>query len=267
MSKDVHGDRMKYYEGLETNQTFMKGLPIYARLDGRGFSKFTKVFDYPHDTKLRQIFTEVCKHLVKEFNCDLAFHQSDEISLLIAKKDELGNINTGDIILGGKKQKLTSLMAAEATGAFIINALKIYPEHTEHVLNNVPTFDCRVFNVPSVTEGINQFVWRERDCTKNSISMLGRAYFSHKELHNKNLAEIQDLLYTKNVNWNDMPTEFKRGTYIKRVTKPVIINGTEVLRSFIEPFDVPPIVNVVNKEGVLLRSEEPLYTKDKLCTK
>ena len=42
MSTDALGDRMKAYERQETEQRFIPLLPIYARIDGRGFSKFTK---------------------------------------------------------------------------------------------------------------------------------------------------------------------------------------------------------------------------------
>jgi tRNA(His) 5'-end guanylyltransferase len=42
--------------------------------------------------------------------------------------------------------------------------------------------------------------------------MLGQCHFSHKELHKKSCNDIQDMLMTqKGINFNDMPTEFKRG--------------------------------------------------------
>lgn len=254
MKRDEHGDRMKYYEQIETSKRLMKGLPIYARLDGRSFSKFTKVFEYPYDEKLRQVFDEVCKHLIKEFNCCLAFHQSDEISLLIASESEYG-INVDSIIFDGKIQKLCSLLASACTAKFITSALEHMPEHTEHILKNVPTFDCRVFNVPSMSEAIAQFVWREKDATKNSVSMLARAHFSHKELHNKNSGEMIQMLESKGVVWADMPFAFKRGSYLKK--KKVMRNGIE--RNIIEVFEVPPITKISNNIGVLLYNEEPIF--------
>jgi len=36
------GDRMKDYESYETNRRFLPNLPIYARIDGHGFSRFTQ---------------------------------------------------------------------------------------------------------------------------------------------------------------------------------------------------------------------------------
>lgn len=49
---DSFGDRMKLYEGLEAQRKFMPGLPVVARLDGRGFSRFTKGMDRPFDQRM-----------------------------------------------------------------------------------------------------------------------------------------------------------------------------------------------------------------------
>ena len=51
-SKDELGDRMKQYEGMEASVTFMPYLPIVARIDGRSFSKFTKPFQRPFDSRI-----------------------------------------------------------------------------------------------------------------------------------------------------------------------------------------------------------------------
>ena len=72
-------------------------------------------------------------------------------------------------------------------------------------------FDCRCFNIPK-EEVANCFIWRQQDATRNAIQMLGQTYFSHKELNGKSCNAIQDMLMLqKNINFNDMPTEFKRG--------------------------------------------------------
>lgn len=51
-SKDSFGDRMKMYEGAEAQRKFLPGLPIVARLDGRGFSRFTKGLNRPYDQRM-----------------------------------------------------------------------------------------------------------------------------------------------------------------------------------------------------------------------
>ena len=72
-------------------------------------------------------------------------------------------------------------------------------------------FDARCFSVPE-DEVVNCFIWRQQDATRNAIQMLGQCNFSHKELNGKSCNDIQDMLMTqKGINFNDMPTEFKRG--------------------------------------------------------
>jgi tRNA(His) guanylyltransferase len=45
--------------------------------------------------------------------------------------------------------------------------------------------------------------------------MVGRAYFSHKELHKVNCNQIQEKLFQeKGINFNDLPTYQKRGACI-----------------------------------------------------
>lgn len=44
---ETFGDRMKTYESIETGRKFIPLLPVYARIDGRCFSKFTRDMDRP----------------------------------------------------------------------------------------------------------------------------------------------------------------------------------------------------------------------------
>jgi tRNA(His) 5'-end guanylyltransferase len=73
-------------------------------------------------------------------------------------------------------------------------------------------FDARVFNIPK-EEVANLIYWRQLDAARNSIQMVGQAYFSHNELHGKNQNDIQEMLWsTHGINWNDYPTHLKRGS-------------------------------------------------------
>ena len=58
MSKDDFGNRMKAYEAAETERSFMPLLPIYARIDGRGFSGFTRGLDRPFDLRITRAMIE-----------------------------------------------------------------------------------------------------------------------------------------------------------------------------------------------------------------
>lgn len=91
-------------------------------------------------------------------------------------------------------------------------------------------FDARCFNIPK-EEVTNLIYWRQLDASRNSIQMVGRANFSHKELQNKSCNQIQDMLMEqKGINWNDLPIYQKRGSCcIKdKNYKPVVCDDDEI---------------------------------------
>jgi tRNA(His) 5'-end guanylyltransferase len=91
-----------------------------------------------------------------------------------------------------------------------------------------PLFDSRAFTIPSQVEVANYFIWRQRDCVRNSVSMAAQANFSHKRLQGLNGDQMQELLWSeKGVNWNDYPDGAKRGRICRRVTAPEEVTYTD----------------------------------------
>lgn len=93
-------------------------------------------------------------------------------------------------------------------------------------------FDARCFNIPK-EEVTNLLYWRQDDAAKNSIQMVGRAFFSHKELHKKSRNDIQDMLMTqKGINWNDFPTYQKRGSCCIKTEEKIMEDITIIKNRF-----------------------------------
>jgi len=270
MGKDRYdslGDRMKMYESQETQRRFIPTLPVYARIDGRSFSSFTRGMKRPFDEQMTNAMIETTKALVKQTNAVIGYTQSDEISLMWYSP----NVKSS-IFFDGKIQKINSQLAAIASVYFLQEAQKYWPEK---LTKGLPTFDSRVFSLPSKEEAVNCFLWREWDATKNSYSMAAHSYYSAKQLHGKNSSQKQEMLFAKGLNWNDYPTSFKRGTYVKRVVKDVKIDDETwakipdgkkpesrmAKRSFIEVVDVPPLASVENRAGFFFDGEDPLVCK------
>jgi len=207
--RDSFGDRMKQYESPTTSRVAFKGLPIVARLDGKAFHTFTKGLKRPYDTRLTELMVALTKELVDRYGASCGYTQSDEISLVWYVEAN----SVSDYPFGGRLQKLESLLASFA-GAYFNKMLASYlPEKVDAI----PTFDCRAFVVPTLLEAVNTLIWRQQDCTKNAITMAAYAYYSHKECMNKNGAEKQEMLFKKDINFNDYPYFFKRGTFVRRV--------------------------------------------------
>src|SRR5579859_8052697 len=87
MSQDSLGDRMKMYESIESDRRFMPLLPIVARMDGVGFSKFTRGMNRPYDQRMSEAMVETTKQLVKMTGAVCGYTQSDEITLAWYSQD------------------------------------------------------------------------------------------------------------------------------------------------------------------------------------
>jgi tRNA(His) 5'-end guanylyltransferase len=81
-TKDNFGDHMKSYEKQTCGIKMLPRIPVIARLDGKGFSKFTKGLKRPYDERLSKLMVETTKYLVKETNANCGYTQSDEITLV-----------------------------------------------------------------------------------------------------------------------------------------------------------------------------------------
>lgn len=204
--KDNMGDRMKIYEKFSESK-LLPMLPTFARVDGRSFHSFTKGLVRPFSEEFGRCMKRTALNLAKETNALLTYTQSDEITLMWYSD----NIKS-QIWFNGKHSKMVSSISSLATLYFYREVCEILPKYK----NKLPTFDSRVWQVPTHAEAVNTFLWRELDATKNSISMAARTVYSDKALFGKNSNEKQNMLFLAGINWNYYPTHFKRGTYIKR---------------------------------------------------
>lgn len=208
-SKDNLGDRIKHYEKLETEDYLIPMLPTIVRLDGRSFSKFTKSFD-TFDEDMYEAMVETTKFLVKESNALIGYTQSDEITLILYTD----NVNS-QILFNGKKHKLLSNLASLASVKFY-DVLCYLKEHKD-LPNSFPSFDCRIFQVPTKMEAWNALLWRVQDAVKNSIQSLAQSHISHKRLQGMNQKQQITLLEKEGVHWNELPNRFKEGTFVRKV--------------------------------------------------
>jgi len=266
--KLILGDRCKLYEDIEAKRKAMPGLPLMARLDGKAFHTFTKGLPRPYDPRLSELMIDTTKYLVEKTQAKIGYTQSDEISLFWYEPDI-----TSEIYFDGRWQKLCSVLSGMASAKFTKELAQRIPERSESVV----CFDCRVWQVPSISEVIMTYVWREDDATKNSISMAAEEYYSTKELMNKHSKDKQEMLWQKGINWNDYPVFFKRGTYVKRFTEERVLTKAELeriplnhrpdedavfTRSSVKVLDMPPIRRVMNLKEVLMDQVLPIESKD-----
>lgn len=205
---DSLGDRMKHQYENRTRYFLPRRTYTILRVDGKSFHTFTKNCDRPWDNKLVEAMNHAAIDLCKwtQGSC-FAYVQSDEISILLTDFAQ----DKTEAYFDGNLQKIVSVSASLVTATF--------NDWYHHLHKSIQThnalFDCRAFTIPDPTEVKNYFIWRQQDATRNSISSLAQAHFSTKQLHGLSSNQMQERLHkVKGVNWNNLPTEQKRGRII-----------------------------------------------------
>lgn len=261
-----------YSKWLEKNfspEVMIPLLPVIIRLDGNNFSKWTKNLNKPFDEGFSNLMIETTKFLVKETNSIVGYTQSDEITLILYSDD----INKS-IYNDGKKQKILSKLTSNCSNFFNSQVSKYLPSQ-----NNIANFDCRIYQVPTLSDACSQLLWRENDATKNSISMLAQNMFSYNDLLKLNGNQLQNKMLTeRGINWNDLPVKFKRGTYIRRTKKYIEFTPDElsrlpilhearlnpqlkIERNVIEQIELPIFSKITNKVEVIFNGENPIINR------
>ena len=228
---DELGKRMKRYEAIP-QISLMRRTPVAIRIDGKAFHTFTKHLHKPWDNLFQGAMQETMKYLCQNIqNCVIGYQQSDEITLILTDYETL----TTDAWFGYEVQKLCSISASMATMKFnkaldeqlskyieyllTTNTRKenwlseeedVYTEAVNQAVLKGAMFDARCFNIPK-EEVTNLIYWRQVDAVRNSIQSMGQAYFSHKQLMNKNTKEVRKMLEENGTPWEGRPAAEQRG--------------------------------------------------------
>lgn len=249
---DEFGARMKGYEAVETARRLDPHLPIYARIDGRSFSRFTRGMVRPFDERMVDAMITTTKHLVAETHARIGYTQSDEISLVW-----LADTPESDVFFSGKVQKMVSVLASMAAAKFA----RVCPAGFE---DRLPHFDACVFQMPSKVEAANAFLWRAMDARKNAISMVAQSRFSPRQLHCASQTRMLSMLSEAGVAFGDFDVRFRRGTFVRREVVMKTLTQEEaaaipeghrpagpVPRTVVAEIDMPPFNTVANRVEVI----------------
>lgn len=220
--KDELGERIKGQYEHRTRYSVPRRTFSIIRLDGKAFhtytSKLLKPFDHNLYTDMNDAIIAMLPHIQ---GAVFAYTQSDEISVLVTDF----NLPTTSAWFDGNIQKIASVSASIITAEF--NKLRWLRRNNltgiaSEVSNKLPTayFDSRVFTIPDRTEVMNYFIWRNQDCSRNSVSMLAQDLFSHKELQGKSTTEMIEMTAQHNsgCSWKALNQDLKFGRLIVKET-------------------------------------------------
>ncbi|UOQ70872.1 tRNA(His) guanylyltransferase Thg1 family protein [Hymenobacter cellulosilyticus] len=213
MKFDELDARLRVFETAH-DHCALPGLYLVARLDGRGFTRLTKevhAFEAPFDEQMRDLMTHTTRQLLTSgFRMVYGYTQSDEISLLLHPEENS---------FGRKLRKYTSLLAGEASAAFSL------------ALGSPGIFDCRISQLPRLSDVLDYFRWRQEDAGRNSLNAhcywllrkQGRSVAeATAQVKGLRLAAKHDLLFSAGINFNELPSWQKRGVglYWQEYKKP-----------------------------------------------
>ncbi len=257
MNNSDLGVRMKtFYEGISKTK-LMRRTPVAIRIDGKAFHTFTRGLKKPFDDILIDVMQETTKYLCENIQgCKFGYTQSDEITLILVDYEKLNSSAWFDYEI----QKLCSISASMATMIFNRLFERAYlknlgvthnPEDVAYLdtlkkcVKKGAMFDARCFNIPK-EEVTNLVYWRQLDAERNAVQMVGRAYYSQKELHGLSCKQIKDKLFDeKNIVWDTVQNHLRHGTAV------VYRNG----------------VWVIDKDMPMLKGENRAYLNERILYK
>lgn len=238
MKFDDLDKKMRIFETAH-DHCVIPGVYIVARVDGRSFTRLTKKvhrFEVPYDIRFRNMMIETGKHLMAcGFKSIYGYTHSDEISLLFDPDD-----NT----FKRKERKLNSILAGEASARFSL------------LLGGMGTFDCRISQLPNKELVVDYFRWRHEDAHRNALN--SHCYWSLRKeraspaeatrrLSGMSVADKNELLFQKGIQFNNLPNWQKRGigiyweTFEKDAVNPKTGEPVKALRKRLKVDDNLPM--------------------------
>lgn len=202
MQFDELDARMRVFETAH-DHCVLPGMHIVLRLDGRGFTRFTKdvmAFERPFDVRFRDVMVQVVEHLMQaDLHALYGYTQSDEISLLLHPQSAA---------FGRKERKLNSVTAGEASGVASL------------LFGRAVAFDCRVCQLPAPGLVVDYFRWRQEDAHRNALS--SHCYWrsreegasperANDEFAGASTAAKNEWLFQRGINYDALPAWQKRG--------------------------------------------------------
>ena len=260
-------ERLKSYEAITTETRLIEKLPIYARVDMRAGHTWCRGLDKPFDMRYAAAMRGATEYVVEKTGAAVGMTQSDEASFVW--------LDDTKIPFGTRLFKLQSVIASMFTAAFIVDASR--NGFAQKIAKALPSFDCRVLNLPSLEEAANMIMWRSMDSVKNSITLLALEHFSNKQIHGKNGNEKIKMLVEKGVDYYAIPENLRLGAFCRRETYEKVLTKEElakipenqrildengemkVVRSHVVQFSLGmPLTEILNKAGALFMAETPV---------
>ena len=263
----MSNSKFEYVKSFENQQTLLKNTYIVVRIDGKGFTKFTDSHQYekPNEIKGIKIMLLAGLSVMESFSeIFLGYGQSDEFSFVFRKDAKLYN---------RRSEKILTNVVSEFTSSFVFHWNKIFINGPE--LKYPPCFDGRIVLYPSFQNLKDYFSWRLVDCHINDLynttfwALVQKGKLSKDEAHQKLKGTLSkdknEILFSQfNINYNNQPEVYKKGTLLIRVKKPLSIRPPKDKKD--ENYELK-VKEINEKNEEFLKKCDELYKIDELLIK
>lgn len=208
-----------YVRDFESRDAIPPSNWIVVRLDGRGFTKLCKKYDFekPNDRKALDLMNAAAIEVVRAFvDVVLAYGQSDEYSFIFHESTTL---------FDRRASKLSTSVVSAFTAEYCLLWPKFFPDHP--LTKPYPTFDGRCVAYPKRRVLRDYLSWRQADCHINNLynttfwNMVLKGGLSttdaERELKGSLSSDKNEILFSRfGINYNDEPQIYRKGTIVYR---------------------------------------------------
>eukprot|EP00039_Didymoeca_costata_P030025 m.27576 g.27576 ORF g.27576 m.27576 type:complete len:273 (+) comp7909_c0_seq1:241-1059(+) len=158
--------KYEYVKSFESDDRLLPNTFLVARLDGRGFHRFTEChgFTKPNDIRGITLMNEAAKACMNQFqDIVIGYGESDEFSFVFKRETTLFKRRASKII--------TSLVSC-FTGHYVMlwSTIMIDPTTGNQIpLQYVPQFDGRIICYPTAKNLRDYLSWRQADTHINNL--------------------------------------------------------------------------------------------------
>ncbi|TKA76839.1 hypothetical protein B0A55_04635 [Friedmanniomyces simplex] len=219
-----------YVRNFEQGDALPPSNWIVVRIDGRGFSKLCKKYNFekPNDRRALDLMNAVATEVVRSFvDIVLAYGQSDEYSFVFHE-------STG--LFERRAAKLATSVATAFTAEYCMQWSTFLPD--QPLARPYPTFDGRCVCYPKHSILRDYLCWRQADCHINNLynttfwNMVLKGGMSTTEaeqaLKGTVSSDKNEILFSRfGINYNSEPEAYKKGTVVYRLyVKDSCVNGS-----------------------------------------
>ena len=207
-------ERMKNYEAIHQH-SLTPGVSVIVKVKGRFFNKLTKgLVDIQEEFMTAMLHSSL--ETIKEMEgVELAYIHNDEVIFLITDFTLLQTQSWFNYNIS----KIISITSAK----FNIEFNNKFKHKDNDVLFYVSCFNIPIHDVP------NYFIWRQKDCQRNSLQDYCRQFFSDEEMHGVKVKYLKLMLNKKDKDWEKDVSLSRRNGVFMTYNRGVIKSNSKII--------------------------------------